>query len=219
MFCLISLYFFKFIFHQATFCGAEFFLPREHSQATLITLSIIHQAQQKDVCSQRKLFDAYGKVLHRIARRYLSDKGKVEDGVSSSIFIMLEKMGRCHFESVAAFEGWIKRIVVNECLAIIKRGKPFVTLDEKDEESYHLDESIIENLTADRIMEVIAGLPVGYRTVFNLYSVEGFSHAEISEMLGISIGTSKSQLSKAKVMLQKRIIELDPSYGKRRLVL
>lgn len=132
---------------------------------------------------------------------------------------MLEKMGRCHFESVAAFESWIRRITINECLAIIKKGKPFVILDEKDGESYALDEIIIENLTAAKIMEVIAGLPLGYRTVFNLYSVEGFSHAEISEMLGISIGTSKSQLSKAKVMLQKRIIQLDPSYGKRRLVL
>ncbi|WP_255716641.1 RNA polymerase sigma factor [Dyadobacter chenwenxiniae] len=185
----------------------------------MITLSIIHQAQQKDVCSQRKLFDAYGKILHRIARRYLSDKGKVEDSVSNSIFIMLEKMGRCKFESVGAFESWIKRIVVNECLAIIKKEKPFKLLGEHEAEAYHLDEIVIENLTADRIMEVIAGLPVGYRTVFNLFEVEGYAHSEIAEMLGISLGTSKSQLSKAKVMLQKRIIDLDPSYEKRKLVL
>ncbi|SKC20754.1 RNA polymerase sigma factor [Dyadobacter psychrophilus] len=207
------------MFHQATFCAPGFFLPREHSQATLITLSIIHQAQQRDVCSQRKLFDAYGKVLHRTARRYLSDKGKVEDSVSNAIFIMLEKMGRCEFESVGTFESWIKRIVVNECLAIIKRGKPFKMLEELEVESYQLDEIIIDNLTAESIMEVIAGLPVGYRTVFNLYEIEGYSHSEISDMLGISLGTSKSQLSKAKVMLQKRIIDLDPSYEKRRLVL
>lgn len=194
-------------------------LTREHSQATLITLSIIHQAQQKDVCSQRKLFDAYGKVLHRTARRYLSDKGKVEDSVSNSIFIMLEKMSRCNFESVGAFESWIKRIVINECLAIIKKGKPFKMLEEQEAETFQLDDIIIENLTADRILEVIAGLPVCYRTVFNLYEIEGYSHAEISEMLGICAGTSKSQLSKAKGMLQKRIIDLDPSYEKRRLVL
>ena len=143
----------------------------------------------------------------------------MEDGVSNSIFIMLEKMGRCKFESVGAFESWIKRIVVNECLAIIKKGKPFKMLEEQEVDAHHLDDIIIENLTADRIMEVIAGLPVGYRTVFNLYEIEGYSHAEISEMLGISLGTSKSQLSKAKVMLQKRIIDLDPSYEKRRLVL
>ncbi|MCE7067070.1 RNA polymerase sigma factor [Dyadobacter sp. CY326] len=185
----------------------------------MITLSIIHQAQQKDVCSQRKLFDAYGKILHRTARRYLSDKGKVEDSVSNSIFIVLEKMGRCKFESVGAFESWIKRIVVNECLAIIKKGKPFKTLEEYEAATFHVDEIIIENLTADTILEVIAGLPIGYRTVFNLYEIEGYSHAEISDMLGISLGTSKSQLSKAKVMLQKRIIDLDPSYEKRRLVL
>ncbi|MCF2490729.1 RNA polymerase sigma factor [Dyadobacter sp. CY347] len=185
----------------------------------MITLLIIHQAQQKDVCSQRKLFDAYGKILHRTARRYLPDNNKVEDAVSNAIFIMLEKMGRCQFESVGAFESWIKRVVVNECLAIIKKEKPFKMLEDQETESYFLDEIVIENLTADRIMEVIAGLPVGYRTVFNLFEIEGYSHSEISEMLGIRLGTSKSQLSKAKVMLQKRIIDLDPSYEKRRLVL
>ncbi len=128
-------------------------------------------------------------------------------------------MGRCKFEAVGAFESWIKRIVINECLAVIKKAKPFKMLDELEAETYQTDEIIIENLTADRILEVIAGLPIGYRTVFNLYEVEGYTHLEISEMLGISTGTSKSQLSKAKVMLQKRIIDLDPSYEKRRLVL
>ncbi|MCE6991218.1 RNA polymerase sigma factor [Dyadobacter sp. CY323] len=185
----------------------------------MITLSIIHQAQQKDVCSQRKLFDAYGKILHRTARRYLSDKSVMEDAVANSIYIMLEKMGPCKFESVGAFESWIKRIVVNECLALIKRGKPFKILDEQEIETYHADDIVIENLTADKILEVISGLPVGYRTVFNLYEIEGYSHSEISETLGIGVGTSKSQLSKAKVLLQKRIIELDPAYGKRKLVL
>ena len=197
----------------------RFFLPTEHSQATLITLSTIHKAQQKDVCSQQKLFDAYGKILHRIARRYLSDRQKVEDAVANSIFIMLEKIGPCSFETVGAFESWIKRIAINQCLAIIKREKPFKLLEEQQIETFYTDEIVIENLTADKIHEIIASLPVGYRTVFNLYEIEGYTHAEISEILGISPGTSKSQLSKAKVMLQKRIIELDPDYGKRRLVL
>jgi RNA polymerase sigma-70 factor (ECF subfamily) len=185
----------------------------------LITLSVIHAAQQKDASSQRVLFDTYGKILHRIARRYLSHPEKVDDAVSASIFIMLEKMGPCKFESVAAFESWIKKVVVNECLAILKKERPFRTLDELDSEACYVHDITIENLTADKILEVISALPTGYRTVFNLYEIEGYSHSEISEMLGISLGTSKSQLSKAKGMLQKRIIELDPAYGKRKLIL
>lgn len=185
----------------------------------MITLFIIHQAQKKDVCSQRLLFDAYGKILHRIARRYLSDKDKVEDAVANAIFIMLEKMGPCKFESVGAFESWIKKVIVNECLAILKKEKPFKILDDRETETYYVSDNVIEYLTANKILEVIADLPVGYRTVFNLYEIEGYSHLEIAEMLGISLGTSKSQLSKAKGLLQKKIIELDPAYGKRKLVL
>lgn len=185
----------------------------------MITLPVIHAAQQKDASSQRVLFDTYGKILHRIARRYLSHPEKVDDAVSASIFIMLEKMGPCKFESVAAFESWIKKVVVNECLAILKKERPFRTLDELDSEACDVHDITIENLTADKILEVISALPTGYRTVFNLYEIEGYSHSEISEMLGISLGTSKSQLSKAKGMLQKRIIELDPAYGKRKLIL
>lgn len=127
-------------------------------------------------------------------------------------------MSPCHFESVGAFESWIKRIVINECLAVLKKEKRFEIFNDQLTETYYVDETIVENLTAEKIMEIIAALPTGYRTIFNLYEIEGYSHQEISEMLGIGLGTSKSQLSKAKVLLQKRIIELDPSYGKRKLV-
>ena len=132
---------------------------------------------------------------------------------------MLEKMGPCKFESVGAFESWIKKVIVNECLAILKKEKPFKILDDRETETYYVSDNVIEYLTANKILEVIADLPVGYRTVFNLYEIEGYSHLEIAEMLGISLGTSKSQLSKAKGLLQKKIIELDPAYGKRKLVL
>ncbi|WP_171037865.1 RNA polymerase sigma factor [Dyadobacter luticola] len=185
----------------------------------MVTLSVIHQARQKDVCSQRVIFDVYGKVAHRIARRYLSDKAKVDDAVANAMFKVLVNMSTCQFEAVAAFEGWVKRIVVNECLAILKKEKPFESFDQADIETVYIDETIIEDLTAEKILEVIYSLPPGYRAVFNLYEIEGYSHAEIAEMLGISTGTSKSQLSKAKALLQKKIIELDPSYGKRRFVL
>jgi RNA polymerase sigma-70 factor (ECF subfamily) len=184
----------------------------------LVTLSIIQQAQQQDAASQRVLFDAYGKILHRIARRYLPDKAKVDDAVANAIFIMLKKMAPCKFESIGGFESWIKKIVVNECLAILKREKPFEIFNEQLIESHYIDETIIENLTADEILRIISALPTGYRTIFNLFEIEGYTHQEIAGLLGISTGTSKSQLSKAKALLQKKIIELDPSYGKRKLV-
>lgn len=91
-------------------------------------------------------------------------------------------------------------------------------LTEQDQENYAIDTDTIEHLTAEEIFKLIESLPAGYRTVFNLYEIEGYPHAEIAQMLGISAGTSKSQLSKAKNMLQRKVIELDPAYAKRKIV-
>ena len=184
----------------------------------MITLAIIHEAQNKDVCAQRILFDCYGKVFFRLARRYISDPVKAEDAVAEAVYIIFQKMHTCHFIAVPPFEMWMKRIVVNECLKILKKEKRFEIMIETEEDPYYVDDATIENLSAEEIIKVIEELPAGYRTIFNLYEIEGYTHSEIAEMLGISPGTSKSQLSKAKSLLQKRIIELDPVYAKRKVV-
>lgn len=185
---------------------------------TLITLSNIYAAQKNDSRAQRIIFDTYGKVLFRLAKRYLSESVKAEDAVAESFLIILRKLNTCHFLAIPPFEMWIKKIVINECLRILKKEKRFEVLPETDDSLFVVDNETIENLTAEEIFKVIEELPTGYRTIFNLYQIEGYSHAEIAEMLNINIGTSKSQLSKAKSLLQKRIVELDPSYGKRKVI-
>ncbi|KAA6438974.1 sigma-70 family RNA polymerase sigma factor [Dyadobacter flavalbus] len=184
----------------------------------MITLSIIHEAQNRDVCAQRILFDCYGKMLYRLARRYLPDTVKAEDAVAKAVFIIFQKIHTCRFVAIPPFEMWMKRIVVNECLKILKKEKRFEIVMDAEEDACYVDDATIENLSAEEIFRVIESLPDGYRTVFNLYEIEGYSHSEIAELLGISTGTSKSQLSKAKSLLQKRIIELDPVYAKRKVI-
>jgi RNA polymerase sigma factor (sigma-70 family) len=184
----------------------------------LITLSTIQEAQQKDVRAQRMLFDAYGKIFHRLARRYLSDPEKAEDAVANSFYVILEKIKSCHFIAVPPFEVWMKRIVINECLQVLRKDKLFQNLIDTAHENCYAEDITIEHLTAEKILQIIAELPIGYRTVFNLYEIEGYTHQEIAEMLGISAGTSKSQLSKAKGLLQKKLIELDPLYAKRKVI-
>jgi len=148
----------------------------------------------------------------------MSDPVKAEDAVAEAVFIIFQKLHTCHFIAIPPFEMWMKRIVVNECLKILKTEKRFEFIIDTEEDAYYVDDATIENLSAEEIFKVIEALPAGYRTVFNLYQIEGYSHSEIAEMLGISAGTSKSQLSKAKSLLQKRIIELDPVYAKRKVV-
>ncbi|CAG5069092.1 hypothetical protein DYBT9623_01827 [Dyadobacter sp. CECT 9623] len=184
----------------------------------MITLAIIYAAQQQDAYAQRQIFDCYGRILFRLAKRYLADVPKTEDAVSESFYIIFKKLGNCQFEAVPPFELWIKKIVVNECLHILRKEKRMELLTEQDQENYAIDTDTIEHLTAEEIFKLIESLPAGYRTVFNLYEIEGYPHAEIAQMLGISAGTSKSQLSKAKNMLQRKVIELDPAYAKRKIV-
>ncbi|MCE6990989.1 RNA polymerase sigma factor [Dyadobacter sp. CY323] len=184
----------------------------------MITLSIIHEAQNGHNVARRMLFDWYGKSLYRLAKRYLSDSAKAEDAVAEGFYIILNKLKDSHFIAIPPFEMWMRRIVVNECLKMLRQEKRFETLGEIDNETWPVDDVTVENLTAAQIFEVIEELPAGYRTVFNLYEIEGYSHPEIAEMLNISSGTSKSQLSKAKSLLQRKIIELDPVYAKRKVI-
>ncbi|GAB3166796.1 RNA polymerase sigma factor [Telluribacter humicola] len=184
----------------------------------MITLSTIHEAQKKDARAQRLLFDTYGKILYRLAKRYLSDPAKAEDAVAESFYILLQTIETCRFLAIPPFEMWMKRIVVNECLKVIRKDKRYDILTDSVSENYSVDDVLIEHLTAEEIFRLIEELPLGYRTVFNLYEIEGYSHVEIADMLGISSGTSKSQLSKAKGILQKKIIDLNPAYAKRKVI-
>lgn len=164
------------------------------------------------------VFNSYGRILFRLAKRYLVDNAKTEDAVSESFCIIFKKMGSCQFQAIAPFEMWIRKIVVNECLHILRKDKRFDLLNEQDSDNHVLDDATVEQLTAAEIFKLIEDLPAGYRAVFNLYEIEGYTHAEIAQLLGISPGTSKSQLSKAKNMLQRKIIELDPDYAKRKII-
>jgi RNA polymerase sigma-70 factor (ECF subfamily) len=108
------------------------------------------------------------------------------------------------------FEGWMKRIMVNESLMYLRRNKN-MALSIDIEEAYDNPnfERLEDHLEANDLLKLISELPVGYRTVFNLYAIEGYSHKEIGEQLEISENTSKSQLSRARTLLQKRLAEME----------
>ena len=198
--------------------NVEFIITVVHPKSTLITLSILYEAQKKDAIAQQMLFAFYGRILFRLAKRYLVDQAKTEDAVAESFYIIFKRMDRCHFIAIPPFEMWMKRIVVNECLTVLRREKRFEMLGSEENGNWIIEDTAAEHLTAEEIFKLIEDLPDGYRTVFNLYEIEGYSHNEIADLLGVSAGTSKSQLSKAKRMLQRKIIDLDPDYAKRKIV-
>ena len=166
---------------------------------------IIVGCQKNKRLAQQKLYKKYGNVLLGICMRYLKDKYIAEEILTAGLLKVFEKIGQ--FENKGSFEGWLRRIMVNECLMYLRKQK---------KEIYHQDieniaeEELVEVETettwnSEELLEMIQKLPTGYRTVFNLYAIENYTHKEIAEILNISIGTSKSQLSKARKMLQKSL--------------
>ncbi len=156
--------------------------------------------------AQKEMYQLYSPVLYAIIKRYVKSEFDAEDVLIDSFIKIYDNLKK--FRSEGSFEGWIKKIAVRESLMFLRRNKAFQMLIEAD--NVIVPQLITyqdEELEYKDILEVLQLLPVGYRTVFNLYEIEGYKHKEIAEQLGISINTSKSQLRLAKLRLRKLIKE------------
>jgi len=153
---------------------------------------------------QTALYRQFSVPMFRVLLRYAKDRAEAEDMLQDGFVRVYRDMGQ--FRGEGALGGWIRRIMVNTALSHLRKQRDFVR-DVPDfnvfESKFHTEEDFASNLDAQTLMSYLQRLPPGYRTVFNFYAIEGFSHEEIAEQLGISIGTSKSQLFKAREFLKK----------------
>jgi len=153
---------------------------------------------------QEELYRRFSPRMYAVCLRYAGNPEEAEDILQEGFIKIFKKLGS--FRSEGSFEGWIRRIFVNTAIEHFRRKRYLQPVTEKEEntvEGSYL--SVLDNLAERDIMELIQQLSPGYRTVFNMYVVEGYTHKEIGDMLGISEGTSKSQLSRAKVILQQMV--------------
>ena len=132
------------------------------------------------------------------------------------VFISFKNLSSFHYQGDGPLYVWLKKIMINECLMMLRKKNVFTIVIESAAEDIALEEEALNNLSAKEIFDLIVQLPVGYRTVFNLYVIEGFDHKEIAALMGIAEGTSKSQLSKAKSLLQKKLLQNGTGYIKRK---
>jgi RNA polymerase sigma-70 factor (ECF subfamily) len=163
---------------------------------------IIEGCVQKKVNCQQALFNQYGGVLMTICLRYAADTAEAEDMLQDTFIKIFSAISKFRFEG--SFEGWLKKIAVTTSLKRLQKKK----IQFKDipfETSVSVEPDIISALAEKEIIRTISSLPDGYRVVFNLYVLDGFSHDEIAGLLGIKPVTSRSQLLKARKMLQKKI--------------
>lgn len=154
--------------------------------------------------SQRQLYNLYARKMLGVCLRYANNMEDAEDFLQDGFIKVFEKLNS--FEFKGSLEGWVRKIIINTILDNIrKQGK--VDFTEHIDLANNLEEtpSVYQHLNAKELLKIIQELPIGYRTVFNLYAIEGYQHNEISKMLNITESTSKSQYLKAKEQLQRRV--------------
>jgi RNA polymerase sigma-70 factor (ECF subfamily) len=141
-----------------------------------------------------------------VCLRYAGSREDAQDILHEGFLKIFEKINQ--FESRGSFEGWIRRIMVNTALEKFRNHNKVVNVQESVEEyERKSDGDLNDNITANELLKMINELSPQYKVVFNLYAIEGYSHKEISKMLGITEGTSKSNLSRARTILQEKVKE------------
>jgi RNA polymerase sigma factor (sigma-70 family) len=158
--------------------------------------------------AQKRFYETYSSKMYALCYRYVKDSMEAEDVLVTAFTKILDRIDQ--YKGEGSFEGWIRRVVVNEALTYLRRNRSMYL--ETELEAAHREpdyQSISDHLEAEDLLKMIQELPSGYRIVFNLYAIDGYSHKEIAEQLGISENTSKSQLSRARTYLQKLLGDRD----------
>lgn len=175
---------------------------------------LIKGCLRRDPTAQQQLFDLYSSKMYGLCYRYVRHAMEAEDVLVTAFTKVFERIEQ--FKGEGSFEGWVRRVVVNEALTYLRKSRTMyleTELEQADREPNY--DKISDHLEAEDLLKMIQELPAGYRVVFNMYAIDGYSHKEIAEQLGISENTSKSQLSRARVYLQKVLAENDWQFNRK----
>lgn len=169
------------------------------------TLRLIEQCKNGDRRAQKTIYDALAPKMFSVCLRYMGDRESAQDVLQDGFVTLFTKLDS--YGGVGSFEGWSRKIFVNTALMSLRKNDVLKQSDDVDNaRDISCDEpTALESIGYAELMGIISELPAGFRTVFNMYVIEGFTHKEIAAQLGISETTSRSQLQRARMILQKRI--------------
>ncbi|GAL68724.1 RNA polymerase sigma factor [Jejuia pallidilutea] len=174
--------------------------------------ALIKKAIKNNREAQHVLFEMHAPKMLSVCRYYIKDMQQAEEAMLNGFFKLFKNLKT--FKNEGSFEGWIRRIMIRESISYLRQKKSIDILCDEDVSTSAQSNNIQTNLEISEIQSLIDSLPEGYRMVFVMYAIEGYKHDEIAELLKISTGTSKSQLFKARKMLQEQIKTLNKtSYG------
>jgi len=180
---------------------------QEKSNHTISESDLIKGCIAGDKRMQEELYNRFAPKMYAVCLRYANNSNDAQDLLQEGFIKVYRNLHR--FRAEGSFEGWIRRVFINSSIEHFrKKSAQLSTVSDKEENTIEdSDISALDSLAEKDIIRLVQELSPGYRTVFNLYVVEGYSHREIGELLGISEGTSKSQLARAKAILQKKVTQ------------
>jgi RNA polymerase sigma factor (sigma-70 family) len=164
---------------------------------------LIDGCKARNPLSQRQLYEKYSRKMMGVCLRYTNNRDEAQDVLQDGFVKVFEKISS--FQSQGSFEGWLRRIFVNTSLDNIRKNKENNLLADIDQVGYALDsgQSVEGDLNAEELMKILNSIPAGYKVVFNMFVIEGYSHKEIADELGVSESTSKTQFLRAKAYIMK----------------
>jgi RNA polymerase sigma-70 factor (ECF subfamily) len=163
---------------------------------------LIHNCKKGNRKAQERLYREYAHVLYGVCLKYSKNKVEAEDNLHDSFMTIYEKIGQYKFKG--SFEGWMKRITVNTVLQKYRKEDYLKVVTENEAEEPEIEPEYF-SIDLSTLLKYVQELPNKYRITFNMYVLDGFSHKEISQKLGTSTGTSKSNLARARAILKERI--------------
>jgi RNA polymerase sigma factor (sigma-70 family) len=164
-------------------------------------ISLIEACKQGESKAFKRLYDKHADTMYAICLRYMTNEDEAKDALQEGFIKVYKNLNKFSFKG--SFEGWLKRIFVNTSIEQIRKRKIHLDVNNITSEDRLTQNPETGNMDASNMMKLVQKLPAGYRTVFNMYVIDGFSHREISEELNITESTSKSQLFKARKQLQQ----------------
>lgn len=183
--------------------GRNFHLNKDIPESDLIAACI-----KKDPAAQRVIYERFYSKMLAVCQRYTGNRETAKDMVQDGFVILFEKIGT--YAGLGSFEGWVRKIFVNISLSYLRKNDALRYSEQIESTSVRPVTTglVLEKISADDILRCIEQMPPGFRTIFNMYAIEGYSHNEIAKMLNISESTSRSQYSRAKSWLQHKLNDL-----------
>jgi len=167
---------------------------------------LIKACIEKDGKAQREIYERYAPKMYPLCLRYVQGSSQAEDVLVTGFMKVFDKIHT--YSGQGSLGAWIRRVIINEALSYLRKNKTmYLEVDIEAADRQPDLQFVQDHLQTEDLLQMVGELPMGYRTVFNLYAIEGYNHREISEKLGISENTSKSQLSRARNLLQQKLLK------------